>query len=200
MPRWLVTSIAVALVAAWGVTIALTAGGGPKVEPHSYVVELDNAFGLTVGSDVKLGGVEAGAIKSLNLNQHTRRAEVGIRLTLPGFDALNHDAFCQVRPQSLIGEYYLDCQPGRGRPLKAGSVIPVSRAGRPSRSRGIAQRWRSIPERSARTRASCQVTVRPSESRCQPRPRFVSPATAAVGEAALANTPRESMRRNGSPP
>jgi len=128
MPRWLVISIGVALVCAWGVTIALTSGG-PKVEPHTYVVQLDNAFGLTVGSDVKFGGVEAGAIKSLDLDQRSRRALVGIRLTLPGFNTLNRDAFCQVRPQSLIGEYYLDCQPGRGRALKAGSVIPVSQTG-----------------------------------------------------------------------
>src|SRR5436190_8649512 len=128
MPRWLVISIGVALVCAWGVTIALTSGG-PKVEPHTYAVQLDNAFGLTVGSDVKFGGVEAGAIKSLDLDQRSRRALVGIHLTLPGFDTLNRDAFCQVRPQSLIGEYYLDCQPGSGRPLKAGSVIPVSQTG-----------------------------------------------------------------------
>ena len=129
MPRWLVISIAVALVGAWGVTIALTAGKGPKVQPHSYVVELDNGFGLTTGSDVKFGGVRTGTIKTLDLDQRSRRALVGVQLTLPGFDTLNRDAFCQVRPQSLIGEYYLDCQPGRGRALKAGAHIPVTQTG-----------------------------------------------------------------------
>ena len=128
MPRWLVACIAVALVSAWGVTIALTSGGS-KVEPHTYVIELDNAFGLVTGSDVKLGGVESGAIESLDLNQRTRRALVGIKLTQSGFDTLNRDAFCQVRPQSLIGEYYLDCQPGTGRPLPAGAHIPVTQTG-----------------------------------------------------------------------
>ena len=129
MPRWLVTAIAVALVAAWGTTIALTAGGGPKVKPHSYVVELDNGYGLTTGSDVKFGGVRAGIIDTLELDQRTRRALVGVHLTLPGFDTLHRDAFCQVRPQSLIGEYYLDCQPGRDRPLPAGAHIPVTQTG-----------------------------------------------------------------------
>src|SRR4051794_33880676 len=99
MPRWLVASIAVALLAAWGTTIALTSGGPSKPPPHHYVVEIDNAFGLTDGSDVKLGGVRAGIIDSLQLDQRTRRALVGIHLTLPGFDSLNRDAFCQVRPQ-----------------------------------------------------------------------------------------------------
>src|SRR4051812_11020587 len=129
MPRWLVTSIAVALVAAWGTTIALTTGGGPKFKPHSYVVELDNGYGLTTGSDVKFGGVRAGIIDTLDLDQRTRRALVGVRLTLKGFDTLNRDAFCQVRPQSLIGEYYIDCQPGNGRPLPAGAHIPVTQTG-----------------------------------------------------------------------
>src|SRR3954466_13018777 len=129
MPRWLVTSIAVALVAAWGTTIALTTGGPQGVQPHTYRVELDNAFGLTDGSDVKLGGVRAGTIDGLELDQRTRRAIVGVKLTLPGFDTLKRDAFCQVRPQSLIGEYYLDCQPGRGPALPAGGHIPVAHTG-----------------------------------------------------------------------
>src|SRR5205085_10503320 len=37
------------------------------------------------------------------------------------------DAFCQSRPQSLIGEYFLDCDPGRtGKVLPPGSTIPVT--------------------------------------------------------------------------
>src|SRR3954470_22045697 len=128
MPRWLVISILVALVSAWGVTIALTTGSD-KVKPHSYVVELDSGYGLTTGSDVKFGGVRAGIIDTLDLDQRTRRALVGVHLTLPGFDTLNRDAFCQVRMQSLIGEYYLDCRPGRGRPLQAGARLPVTQTG-----------------------------------------------------------------------
>src|SRR3954453_20029387 len=112
MPRWLLISIAVALVGAWATTIALTTGGEKSAQPHTYRLELDNAFGLTDGSDVKLGGVRAGIIDGLTLDQRTRRAMVGIRLTQPGFDSLRRDAFCQVRPQSLIGEYFIDCRPG----------------------------------------------------------------------------------------
>jgi phospholipid/cholesterol/gamma-HCH transport system substrate-binding protein len=129
MPRWLLISIAVALVGAWATTIALTAGGRSGPQPHTYRVELDNAFGLTDGSDVKLGGVRAGIIDGLGLDQRTRRAIVGIKLSLPGFDSMRRDAFCQVRPQSLIGEYFLDCQPGNGRALPAGGLIPVRQTG-----------------------------------------------------------------------
>jgi ABC-type transporter Mla subunit MlaD len=129
VPRWLLAAVAVALVGAWATTIALTTGKDEGVKPHTYRVELDNAFGLNDGSDVKLGGVRAGVIDGLALNQHTRRAIVGIKLTLPGFDSLRADAFCQVRPQSLIGEYFLDCQPGRGRELRAGALLPVEQTG-----------------------------------------------------------------------
>src|SRR5256885_11240490 len=101
MPRWLVISIGVALVCAWGVTIALTSGG-PKVEPHTYAIQLDNAFGLTVGSDVKFGGVEAGAIKSLDPDPPSPPALVGIHPTLPRVHTPHPAALCQVRPQSLI--------------------------------------------------------------------------------------------------
>src|SRR5581483_5686656 len=35
--------------------------------------------------------------------------------------------FCESRPQSLIGEYFLDCSPGHsGHVLKSGSTIPVT--------------------------------------------------------------------------
>ena len=38
------------------------------------------------------------------------------------------DTFCESRPQSLIGEYFVDCQPGTAKQeLKPGAVIPVSR-------------------------------------------------------------------------
>jgi ABC-type transporter Mla subunit MlaD len=129
VPRWLLAAVAVALVGAWATTIALTTGKPKAVQAHTYRVELDNAFGLTDGSDVKLGGVRAGIIDGLALDQRTRRAIVGVKLTLPGFDSLRRDAFCQVRPQSLIGEYFLDCQPGRGRELRAGALIPVRQTG-----------------------------------------------------------------------
>ena len=44
------------------------------------------------------------------------------------FGAFHADAFCQSRPQSLIGEYFIDCQPGqRGAVLQPGSTIPVTR-------------------------------------------------------------------------
>ena len=44
-----------------------------------------------------------------------------------GFGQFHQDASCESRPESLIGEYFVDCNPGSSGPvLKAGATIPVS--------------------------------------------------------------------------
>ncbi len=53
---------------------------------------------------------------------------VTVQVTQPGLGAFHADAFCQSRPQSLIGEYFIECQPGHNGPvIKPGSTIPVNR-------------------------------------------------------------------------
>src|SRR5439155_2170683 len=94
---------------------------------HRYWVELDNAFGLISGGDLKIAGVRAGKITQLKLDKATNRALVGIEVSKTGFGDLRTDTHCDVRPQSLIGEYFVDCQPGTAaQRLKPGAVIPVS--------------------------------------------------------------------------
>jgi len=51
---------------------------------------------------------------------------VDAEITEPGFADLRTDAGCEIRPQSLIGEYYVDCQPGHAsRRLPQGGTVPV---------------------------------------------------------------------------
>ncbi len=97
-------------------------GGQPK-----YRVELDNAFGLVQGGDMKVAGVRAGRITAIDLDRQTLRALVEFQITENGFGSLRADVTCETRPQSLIGEYYLDCLPGTSPTrVKPGSVIPVT--------------------------------------------------------------------------
>jgi len=99
---------------------------GQPAKPQ-YTVELDNAFGLVGGADLKVAGVRAGKIKKLRVDQKTHRALVDVEINKPGFGSLRKDVFCVTRPQSLIGEYYIDCTPGKSpQELKSGSTIPVS--------------------------------------------------------------------------
>ncbi|MGZ4233700.1 MAG: MlaD family protein [Solirubrobacteraceae bacterium] len=101
----------------------------------TYKIQLDNAFGLVTGADFKVAGVRAGKIQSIDLPKNcvngggnpTCHAQVTVQVTQSGFGSFKSDAFCQSRPQSLIGEYFVDCQPGQyGKALKPGSTIPVS--------------------------------------------------------------------------
>ncbi len=101
------------------------AGNGPTA--NQYWVELDNAFGLVNGGDLKIAGVRAGKITKLKLDKKTNRALVGIQIDKTGFGDLRADTHCDVRPQSLIGEYFIDCQPGTSpQHLRGGAVIPVT--------------------------------------------------------------------------
>ncbi len=115
--------VAVAAFAALG---AGDDGGSGK----RYKVELDNAFGLIEGGDVKVAGVRAGKVTAMELDQRTMRALIGIRIDKAGFDDLRADVHCESRPQSLIGEYFLDCKPGSSpRRLPDGATIPVRQTG-----------------------------------------------------------------------
>ncbi len=118
-------SAAILLCAAAFMVIA--GGSSNGTAAGTYKIELDNAFGLVTGADFKVAGVRAGTIKSIDLDPKTLHAVVTVQVTQSGYGQFRSDAYCQSRPQSLIGEYFIECQPGEsGRVLKAGSTIPVS--------------------------------------------------------------------------
>ena len=120
--------IIAATVAACIAGALVVTGAGEDEGGRKFTVEFDNAFGLIEGSDVKIAGVRSGQISSLDIDQKTYRAQVGIELSRSGFGDLRTDVFCEARPQSLIGEYFVDCRPGTApEKLKEGATIPVGR-------------------------------------------------------------------------
>jgi ABC-type transporter Mla subunit MlaD len=123
MKRALVTVFVLALGAAY----LVTTGAGGSNDARHFTVELDNAFGLVTGADLKIAGVRAGKITSLKLDRKTRHALVGFSVDKTGFGSLREDVFCETRPQSLIGEYFVDCRPGTSpKELPNGARIPVA--------------------------------------------------------------------------
>jgi virulence factor Mce-like protein len=111
---------------AGGAAFALTGAGGQGPSKPKYKVVLDNAFGIVEGADLKVAGVRAGTIKSLDVDKKTHKAVVGFEITQEGFGSLRKDVTCETRPQSLIGEYYIDCKPGSSsEKLADGATIPV---------------------------------------------------------------------------
>jgi phospholipid/cholesterol/gamma-HCH transport system substrate-binding protein len=123
--RWAAAAVAVTCVAA---VLALGAGGADG-DSLTYEIELDNAFGLAEGGDFKVAGVRVGETGEMRIEGQARPlAVVEVEVTESGPAALREDARCEVRPQSFIGEYYVDCQPGTsGRRLRDGGRVPVER-------------------------------------------------------------------------
>ena len=123
-----------ALCAIGAFTAISGAAAGSDSAVGTYKIEFDNAFGLVTGADFKVAGVQAGTITAIGLppacvagNTRACQALVTVQVTQSGFGQFHSDAFCQSRPQSLIGEYFIDCQPGQsGAVLPPGSTIPVT--------------------------------------------------------------------------
>ena len=74
-----------------------------------------NAFSVIPGEDVKIAGVKVGKIESLDVTPD-QKAAVVFTITRPGFDDFRTDAECTIRPQSLIGEKFVECTPTQPRP------------------------------------------------------------------------------------
>ena len=111
-------------------------GGG------SYQVRaiFDNAAFAVPGEDVRVAGAPVGSITSLGVTS-TNRAAVTMTIDNAGFVPFHANATCAIRPQSLIAERYVDCDPGTSSapPLQriqrgqgAGSyLLPVTRTSSP---------------------------------------------------------------------
>jgi virulence factor Mce-like protein len=108
----------------------MVAGAADKnAQGQTYKIMFDNAFGLTKGGDFRVGGVNAGRTTGFEVTKkpgESPKAVVTAEVTKPGFGGFREDASCEIRPQSLIGEYYVDCQPGKSdERLEEGGTIPV---------------------------------------------------------------------------
>src|SRR4051794_25759209 len=127
-----------ALFVACGAAIVLTAAD-EEVGKRTIKIPFDNAFGLTEGGDLRVGGVKAGVTKKFGISkgpacqsaktaaQGGRRtcAIIEAKITEPGFNSFRADASCNIRQQSLIGEYYVDCEPGSSKQGLKNNTIPI---------------------------------------------------------------------------
>src|SRR6476646_516904 len=76
----------------------------------------NNAFSVIPGADVKIAGVKVGKIESLDVTPE-QKAAVVLRIDKAGFGDWRTDAHCTIRPQSLIGEKFVECTPTQPRPV-----------------------------------------------------------------------------------
>jgi phospholipid/cholesterol/gamma-HCH transport system substrate-binding protein len=124
--RW-AAGIAGAVCAAALVLVVLlaTAAGGSN---GGYTVRaiFDDAGNLISGENVKIDGVKVGTVSSVTPTPQAKAAVV-MKIENPGFKDFRDDASCQIRPQSLIGEKYVDCLPTQSRVEGAPLPPPLQR-------------------------------------------------------------------------
>lgn len=130
---------AAVLVAAAG---TLLAQSGSHAAHRAYLVRaiFDDASFAALGEDVRIAGANVGSIRSLGVTKDNRAA-VTISIGNHDFAPFHADASCAIRPQSLIGEEYVDCMPGtagapplptiRSGPGAGEHYLPVTRTSSP---------------------------------------------------------------------
>jgi virulence factor Mce-like protein len=141
-----VLAVAAVLIAASALAVFGT--GASNNDSGNYRVRaiFMNAFSVIKGEDVKIAGVKVGKIESLDVTPD-HKAAVVLDITEPGFNDFRRDAECTIRPQSLIGEKFVECTPTQPRaqgaqtppplrkikrgPGKGQYLLPVSQTSRP---------------------------------------------------------------------
>jgi ABC-type transporter Mla subunit MlaD len=125
-----IVAIALALVALVGGAAVVAGAGGPTPGTRTYHLVFDNAFGLVEGGDFRVGGVRAGQTTKFSIETSRTgppKAIVTATVNRNGIAPLRRDARCTIRPQSLVGEYFVDCQPGSSkRELPDGGTVPLA--------------------------------------------------------------------------
>jgi len=139
------------LVAAVIVVIVLISSGGS--ESSGYVVRaiFDNGGFMVKGEQVRVAGANVGSIESVGVTMPGEvdsyeggkeqaidgKAAIVMQITDPGFQDFRSDATCQIRPQSLIGEKFVDCRPTLPRAPGAKEAPPLKKV--PSGQPGAGQ-------------------------------------------------------------
>jgi ABC-type transporter Mla subunit MlaD len=130
-----VLAIAGVLVAASALVVFGTGADGDGGGTYRVRAIFMNAFSVIPGEDVKVAGVKVGKVESLDVTPD-HKAAVVLRIDRPGFDDFRRDAECSIRPQSLIGEKFVECTPTQPRPEGA---QPAPRLARIERGPGKGQ-------------------------------------------------------------
>ncbi len=133
MRRIALTALAVAILV--GLVIVATAGGSGSGGSYEIRAYFDNGGFIVNGEDVRVAGATVGSVSSVDVSMPgeidscrgpktdvrqcnggrgaavTGKAVVVLSITDPGFKDFRTDATCLIRPQSLIGEKFVDCKP-----------------------------------------------------------------------------------------
>jgi ABC-type transporter Mla subunit MlaD len=117
--------IAAALVLAVVAVVLLVSGGDGENDEYRVRAVFDNGGFMVNDEQVRVAGANVGVIESVDVSMPGQtvayrdgepiavpgKAIIVMNITDPGFQDFRSDASCQIRPQSLIGEKFVDCRP-----------------------------------------------------------------------------------------
>lgn len=117
-------TVAAALAVAASASVLAGCGGGGDKSMVRVDALFDNASFAAKGQDVRIAGADVGAVKTVTLTKD-RKARVEMEIE-KRFLPLRQDADCSILPQSLIGERFVQCNPGKP------SSPPIEKGGNPA--------------------------------------------------------------------
>jgi phospholipid/cholesterol/gamma-HCH transport system substrate-binding protein len=132
----------IAAAAIVAIVAVATVRGVSRSSGHPYLVRaiFDDASFAAQGEDVRIAGANVGSIQTLGVTA-SKQAAVTVGISDPRFAPFYANATCAIRPQSLIGEEYVDCDPGtssappltriRRGPGAGSYLLPVTRTSSP---------------------------------------------------------------------
>ena len=106
--RWAGLAL-VGIAALATVGLAACAAGGD--DGYRVRAIFDNAASAVPGGEVRIAGAKVGRVESMDVTSDKRAALV-LQIDDDRFTPFRADARCSIRPQSLISEKFVECEPG----------------------------------------------------------------------------------------
>jgi phospholipid/cholesterol/gamma-HCH transport system substrate-binding protein len=127
--------IAATILLIAAVVAVLASGSAAGGDDGTYQVRaiFDNTAFLVEGEEVRVAGANVGTVADVEVTMGDEsvhedgrpepgKAAVVLQIDDPGFQDFREDASCLIRPQSLLGEKFVECEPTQ--PRAAGSEPP----------------------------------------------------------------------------
>ena len=132
-----IAAILLAVGAAIAVLAVGTAAGGDD-DVYEVRAIFDNAGFLVEGEEVRVAGANVGVVTDVTVTGNDEpaledggadpgKAAVVMRIDDPAFQDFREDASCLIRPQSLIGEKFVECEPTQPHAASSEPPPPLER-------------------------------------------------------------------------